>query len=476
MNITRRIAKNASVLFIATIISYFLGFLVTIYTARYLGAEGFGILGIALSITGIYTIFTDLGLNTLIIREVARDKSLTEKYITNSTVIKVFLNVLTVILTFLTVNIIHYSPEVSIVIYLVTFSILINAFVSIFNSIFQAYEQMEYMSVGNILNSIFLFAGVYIAVSFNLDIYVFAALYFIANLLTLIYSIAVYFWKFSFPKINIDLDFWKSTLKEALPFGITSVFGSIYYWIAPIFLSVMIGNIVVGWYNAAYKLMFVFLSLYTVYMAAIFPMMSIFFKTSIDSLKFSYERSFKYLLIISLPIAVGTTLVADKIILLIYGPEYLPAISALQILIWTIPLLFINGLSGNLFSAINRQTLLSKIVLVAAVINIVANLILIPKFSLIGSSIAIVITELALLPILTYILLKTGYTDKKSLVKYLPTIIAANIIMAAVIMFLRDMNLILIIIIAAIVYFASLYLFKAVDDDDIKLVKNLLGK
>jgi len=62
------------------IASYIIGFFFIMHTARYLGAAGFGILSFALAFTGIFGVFSDLGLSTLTIREVARDKSLASKY------------------------------------------------------------------------------------------------------------------------------------------------------------------------------------------------------------------------------------------------------------------------------------------------------------------------------------------------------------------------------------------------------------
>ena len=89
MNTVQRIAKNTGVLLFAQIASYILGFFFIMYTARYLGAAGFGInpfrksvygkmlrLSFALAFTGIFGVFSDLGLSTLTVREVARDKSL----------------------------------------------------------------------------------------------------------------------------------------------------------------------------------------------------------------------------------------------------------------------------------------------------------------------------------------------------------------------------------------------------------------
>ena len=81
MNTIQRIAKNTGVLLVSQIASYILGFFFVMYTARYLGAAGFGILSFALAFTGIFGVFADLGLRQLTVREVARDKTLASKYL-----------------------------------------------------------------------------------------------------------------------------------------------------------------------------------------------------------------------------------------------------------------------------------------------------------------------------------------------------------------------------------------------------------
>ena len=81
MGTTQRIAKNTGVLLLADAIGKIFMFFFVIYTARYLGVAGFGILSFALAFTGIFGIFSDLGLQQLAIREIARNKSLVERYI-----------------------------------------------------------------------------------------------------------------------------------------------------------------------------------------------------------------------------------------------------------------------------------------------------------------------------------------------------------------------------------------------------------
>ena len=151
MNTVQRIAKNTGVLLISQLASYIIGFFFIMYTARYLGVAGFGILSFALAFTGIFGVFSDLGLSTLTVREVARDKSLAGKYLGNIAVMKLILVVVTFGLIALFINLLDYPEQTIMVVYLVALSVIFGAFSGMFNSVFQAYERMEYQSVGQIL-------------------------------------------------------------------------------------------------------------------------------------------------------------------------------------------------------------------------------------------------------------------------------------------------------------------------------------
>lgn len=147
------------------------------YTARYLGAEGFGILSFALAFTGIFGVFSDLGLSTLTVREVARDKSLASKYLGNIAVMKVILVIITFGLIALSINLLGYPEQTIKVVYLVALSIIFSAFSGMFYSIFQAYEKMEYQSVGQILNSALMLSGALFAIKQGFSVVSFASIY-----------------------------------------------------------------------------------------------------------------------------------------------------------------------------------------------------------------------------------------------------------------------------------------------------------
>lgn len=153
MNVPQRIAKNVSILFLSQMVGYVLGFFTLMYSARYLGVEGFGILSFALAFTGIFTVLMDLGLNTLTIREVARNKSLAQKYISNITLIKLLLSLSTFCLIFLIINIVGYNPQTMSVVYVIALYAILTTFSQLFYSVFQAHEKMEYQSLGYIIYS-----------------------------------------------------------------------------------------------------------------------------------------------------------------------------------------------------------------------------------------------------------------------------------------------------------------------------------
>ena len=470
MSSVRKIAKNTTLLFISQIITYLIGFFITMYTARYLGAEGFGIISIALALTGIFVVFTDLGLSTVTTREVARDKTLTNKYVGNIAVMKILLGFLTFGLIAVTIKLFGYSTQVSNVIYIITAAIILNAFSGAFYAIFQAHEKMEYQSVSGVLNSVTMLAGTLIAIYYHLDVIAFASLYLISNVICLIYTLIVYNWKLSMPKIDIDLDFWKSTMMVALPLSLVSIFSVIAFRIDTVMLSLIKGSIAVGWYSASYRLMEVLLFLPGVFTTAIFPVFSTFYISSKDSLKFSYQKSIKYLTILSLPIAVGTTFLSNEIILLIYQSSFTPSIIILQILIWTIPITFLNYIFGSILPAMNRQRLLLKVTFISMISNVVLNLILIPSFSYVGAAVVTVLTEIIIAALCFYSISSTFHKVPIHKIIIKPGI--ACIVMALFLTYIK-LNLFVMILLSTIIYFAVLFALKTFNEEDFEIFRRL---
>ena len=336
----------------------------------------------------------------------------------------------------------HYSPQISEVIYYITLSFVVGAFTSIFYSIFQAYEKMEFQSIGQIINSIVMFLGILLIIYYQKSIIEFGLIYLIASIISLVYGFIICVWKFVLPKIEIDINLWKSALTkieldtnlwkfliiEAVPLAISSIFLLIAFKIDTILLTWINGATAAGLYNASYGLMTALMFVPFAYVSAIFPLLSRLNVSSKELLKYSYEKSFKYLIILGLPIAVGTTLLASPIILLLYKSGFSQSIVALQILIWAIPIIFVNYILGTAINSINKQRETVKTTFIAMLLNIVLNYLLLPRYGLIAACYITVLTELTCFILWYYIMNINGY--KFNILKILYKPIIASLVMA----------------------------------------------
>jgi len=471
MNPLRRIAKNTFVLLISQFVGLGLGFFFTLYTARYLGAEGYGALAFAISFAGLFAVFADLGLNQLTTREVARDRSLASKYLGNLLVIKTLLIALTFVLIALAINVLNYPAEVVTVVYLVGLSVAIGSFNDTFNSLFQAFEKMEYQSIGAILNSILMLAGALVCITQHFGVIAFGAVYLIVSIIVLVYSIAVTGKRFVVPKIEADQVFWKSNIKEALPFGVSGVFVTIYFTIDSVLLSFIVGNSAVGWYNAAYKLIFVLMAVPSVFLISMFPVMSRHYDQA-TVLKQEFSLAFKYLFITACFILIYGYLFANQIIAIIYGNEFLPSILALQILIFVVPLMFLTYLFGVFLQSTNKQRVVTAITGINCVFNVVLNIVLIPRFGFIGASVVTVLTEgLGFILLLTFIFKNVV---KIPLVNYLLKPALVTGITIFITYFVALQSWLLAGIVALSLYCGGLLLVGAISQEDVKLIKQLV--
>jgi len=473
-----RITKNTAALFISQVICYSFYFMFTVSIARYLGPMHFGLLSFALAFTAIFGILIDFGLNPVIAREVARDISLSVRYLSNIVVMKTLLAIFTFGLIIIVIKIFHYPQRTVSVISIITCAVIFDAYNRIFYSIFQAHEKMGYQSLGQILRSTIMVVGALIAIRFGAEVYVFAGVILLGSCMTLLYNIIVLV--FGFPSIYngcfsqkrpVDWHFWRKIIREAVPFALGLFFVSVFYWVDSVMLSLMKGDTVVGWYNVSYRVVLVFLFIPQAYIAAIYPITSRMHKEGQQSLYVIYEKSFKLLTFLGVLIGMGLTFFGRDFILLVFGSSYVESILPLQILVWSSVLIFMSFSFANLFNSINKQIIVTKIALAAVITNIILNLLLIPKYSLIGASVTTVATELLVL-ILNFIYAwSIGFSlFRKWVTGLLLKVLFSSLAMGMVIVYFRGVHFIISASLAVMVYCIICYAVKGIDREDLKLL------
>jgi len=473
MKMLRRVAKNVAALFTAHFVVAFLLLALSVVIARTLGDVAFGKYSFVVALTAIFAIFSDLGYNTLMVRDVARDPAQAGRYLKNIVGIRLVLSLIIFAVIVIIINVTGYHADMKNLIYVFAIYTLILSISDVFKMVFRASERMQYESAITIISNIVRVVLGVLVLLWGYGLMGIALVFLFYSLLDLLLSFLVCKTRFVRPGVALDPGFWKGTVTVALPMGLVTILSLVYARTDTIMLAIMDGVAVVGWYNAAYNLVLGFTPIPHLFMNAILPLMSRLYVSSKDSLVRGYEKAFTYLLISGLPIAMGMSLLADEIILFLYGEQFANSAIALEILAWDVLLIFICLPLGFMLVAINRQNRMAVIVGGCALLNIVLNLILIPGFSYIGAAIATLITETVLF--LAYFYVISKYLYKLPLHRIVMRPLIATAVTALFIQLCSGLNLIVIIVSATVLYLVVLYRIGGFDKDDRRLLSALIS-
>jgi len=272
--------------------------------------------------------------------------------------------------------------------------------------------------------------------------------------------------------LEFDLLFWKSIIIQSLPFALTGLFSLINFKIDQVILSFMTTDAIVGWYSAAYKIIDMLAILPSILLTALYPVLSRYYQESKVLLKKSFHLALRAVIILCIPIVIGVFLLADKIIIILYGQDYLNSIGVLKILIFISLISFVNTPLFVTLNAIGKQKITMINTAFTALVNIVMNIILIPLWSLKGAALATIIAEITFFALSSYQLKKEGL-PLGIINKALKPIIA-GIIMGVVVLLLSNLSLFIIVPISAVIYFGILILLREFSKEDVGLIKKTM--
>jgi len=472
MSTAKKIISNIFILYIASIIGNLLTLALILFISRFLGADGLGKYSFVLAFVGVFSIFSDFGLGTLMKKDIIKNPENKVFYLGNIITLKFIINLVIVILCLISINFADKSSEVRSIVLIYAFTMFLEYMNWLLCGLYQIYQQIEYQALVIILERIISTVGGIILLLLGYKLMSIFILIFISYLIS--FSISLYITNKKFCKVrpNIDIGFSRKNIHRALPFWFSGVFLSLYSRADMILLKFLKSYNVVGFYSAAYKLIDGLSFIPAVITIVIFPVMLKFHVEDRKKLQILFQTLIKYLFIISFPIAVGTSLLANRIISLFYGEEFLSSALALQILIWAEILVFINAISGQLLNAIDKEKAFAFAAGFCLVFNVISNIILIPLLSFIGSAIAVLLTQI-ILGVLFYIhFMKKGYYLNIKNIGIAP--VFACFVMMATIYFLGNLNLFLIIPISAAIYFSILFFSKSFSSEEISLFKSII--
>ena len=474
MNTIKKMVKNTGVMLLANALSPVFSFLIVIFVARFLGVSGLGKFSLVLSIFIIFQTISNLGFAHLITREVSKDKSKASKYLINSFLISLIFTTFTVGVMCLVGYLLNYSDDTTCSIYIISFALIPASLSSICQSICRAFEKYEYVSFsligGNLVKAVF---G--LLVLFNdYGLVELIVVILVSHLVSFLLSLYTAFKCIGTTSYKVDLRVLKWIVKTAPTFALIFIFSTIYWNIDIIMLSKMKGSTEVGFYSAATKLMSAWMIVPITYVTTLQPLLSVFFMSSYEKFRITCEKSIKYLMVVTIPIAMGTTILAKDLLCLFYKDEFLASTDVLCVLIWTLVPFSAVLVFAHTLIASNNQKIDLRVNVISMVCNVGLNLLLIPKLSYLGAGIATLISVCIFLSLQYNFIAKHLFTI--NFIEVAGKSIISATLMGIGMLVLRQAYLPILIFVAVLVYSILLLSLKTFSQSDIQLVLRLWEK
>ncbi len=391
--------KNTFWLSALEFFSKILMFVVIVGLVRFWGPQEFGAYNLAFAYVSLFVVFADFGLSTIAIREIAKHKDLTEKYLGNLIGLKLFLSLLVILLFVSSFLFVHKPVSIELLVLTLVFC-LSQSLSGLFGSVFRAWEKMEMVFINQMVFYLGSLLTALLIINFNGRAIHLALGYGISALVTLFLGI----WQISLLKIKIkiliNLDFWKELIIESLPLLGITVASVIYCNNDTLLIGRYFGNNEVGWYQTAYKILFAFQSI-NVINNVLFPRLTILFhENKLKTVKKLIEIVLSLSLIGLIPLALLITWQRELIMKLIYGQSFVVSSGVMSLLIWSGVINYFRVFVGNLLLIKHKQKMIFWAILIGTIVNLTTNYLLVPKVGFVQGGISLILSELVVLVVM----------------------------------------------------------------------------
>lgn len=474
IDIARSILKNIVALAGGEIICRALGLILVISLARYLGPKDYGIYTLALTFYTIFLLITNLGIDTLLTRDISRDRSLVSIYFGSVFPIKLIVSVLSISFVTILLLLLKYNSLVAISILLLCVGIVFSSLNDTLNSIFFAYESMEYPTLVNIARSSLSLGLILILIFLETNVLLIILAQLFSFLFSLIITLILFNSKITKLK-KVKFKFWKSKeiIIQSLPFFFISALFILSSRIDIIMISKYVGEAGVGIYNTAVELINIIMIVAVLINKVFFPSISRYFKENYEKMTEISNAGIKILISVSIPIAVGVFILAPRIITFIFGAKYVGSGLILRILALSVLMAPGLGFLSWVFTAMDNIRIIMWTNGIALLLNVTLNLILLQAYGVLGAAISSVLCSVLKLIIL--------YNEKRN---KLPTVlffrfyykpIFASLIMGLFLYLANHMALPLLVAAGAILYFAVFISLGGLRTNEIRMIKSALN-
>ncbi len=468
------VAQNTSFLTAASVLQKVISFFYFIFVARLVGVGNTGAYFFAIAFSTIFTVVADFGLGPVLTRETARFPDRGQQYFNTVFWTKIFFGLGAYGLMVCFANLLNYSETTKLLISISGITMFSDNLTTAFNSVFRAKKNLIFESGGVIVSQLTTLIIGTLALLNHWSLVWLILAYTIPSFLNLIY---MGFFLDRVYGIFIQLIWNKQVFKifltTALPFAIAGIIGRLYSYSDTLLMSKMLTEKELGWWSVPYKITFAFQFVPMALSASVYPVFSSLFISERDKIGQLFEKSWRYLFIIVMPLALGIIAIADPVVMHVLGEQFAPSVLPLRILLLSLIFGFLTFITGALLNATNKQKIQTALVSVALLVNIILNIILLPVWGINGAAVAALISNAALCLLGFHFSKKQVHIDSDSIWRYFKQALWPAIVMALVVYWLSFVvHYIVTIAIGGLLYLVLLYATKVIDKETVMVVLN----
>ena len=350
-----------------------------------------------------FDIFTNFGLNLYLTREVARDRSRSRLLFLNTSALRVMLAIagIPLLVGFLMARQGIADPpltvEVILAILILYVGLLPNSLSTGFTALFYAHERAELpaaVATAATLNKVIL--GLF-ALLLGTGFVGLAVVSIVTNILTM--AILAVNGRKLIPRVEavetrIQPKLMRTMMGESAPLLFNHFLATIFFQIDVIIIEAIHGATMVGQYSVAYKWLTALNVIPSFFTQALLPVMARQAREDRAGLRQNYILAIKLLFSMALPIAIFFTFTAYFWAGVLGGSAYLPdGAIATQLIIWSIPIGWMNSLTQYALIALDLQRRLTRAFLAGVVFNIGANLLFVPQYGYQAAAVTTILSE-----------------------------------------------------------------------------------
>ena len=399
-NYKKSILKNSIWQTASRVVSILVGIMSAMILTRYLGPRGYGEFNSVIVYTSIFAVIADLGVYQILLRELSQNENERDKIMGNVFVWRALSSFLSFFLAAVLGFLLPYRDVIKYIIIIESIRSFVYAIRAFYITDFQYKLRMDIASIGDIINRVSFIVFIYIASRFNLSLFIIFLFIFLATLLDF-----GFIWA-SFKKIcggfkyRFEKSYIKDFIKESWPIGVAGLLGMIHFKGDTFLLSIFKPQEDVGIYSASYRIFENLIFLPGIFLGLVFPRLSYFAKNDKHHLKVFFQKIFNIMIFSVLPLTLFFALLAPYIVQIIAGPEYFGSIFPTMILSISLIAIFLSAPFSQLIIATGKQKTLVVTSLIVMTVNIILNLIFIPKYSYTAAAIITLSTEFLLMILL----------------------------------------------------------------------------